>query len=118
MSDERPALEFVLRVADNNGFAPGWDFGPDAGGCQHCPFAAGPAVKSWAQTPDDLEPYGNISNDPSEAHYWCHLPTRLRDGQPVALDDPWRNQWGEYGPCKMSEWAAQARIELAHLGRS
>lgn len=107
---DTPALDFILAAA---AFEPAaLNYGPHGGGCQHCPFVAGPAVREWAATPDDREAWENISNDPSEAFYWCHLPTRLRDGQPVALDDRWRVQWGEEGPCSMAEWVAQGRREL------
>lgn len=113
MSDDKaamPALEFLLAEAEGRA---GYDDGGPDHSCWHCPFVAGPAVRSYAQTPLDFEPSENISNDFTEANYWCHLPTRLRDGKPVALDDPWRNQWGEYAKCTNGEWAAQARSELA-----
>lgn len=110
MADTTPALDYILAAA---AFEPeALHYGPNGGGCYQCPFVAGPAVVSWATAPDQLEPWGNISNDPTEAYYWCHLPTRRRDGQPVALDDAWRVQWGEDGPCSVDEWVAQARAEL------
>lgn len=116
MTDQdNPATAFLLAAAE--GTQDYYSGGPD-NSCWLCPFVAGPATRSSAFNPDQHEIPELISNDFTEAYYWCHLPTRLRDGQPVALDDPWRNQWGEYGRCKMSEWAAQARIELDGPGQT
>lgn len=58
------------------------------GTCWGCPYAS-PPLRSDGSAPL----WDEISNDPTEAYFICHLPNRP--------DEP---AWGEYAPCTSQEW--------------
>lgn len=77
------------------------------GTCYECPFATEPLRRTG-----ELAPWGEVSNDPTEAYFRCSLPGR--DAEAVV--------WGEYAPCTEDEWrrvgleaAAVLRREVTQL---
>lgn len=85
----RPALDLLLRRGWSEGLAYISEGKPPD--CTMCPFSS-----------RSIEPYHQIDNDVTEAHYACSL---LREVV-----------WGEYPPCSEQQWRERARAELPAPG--